>query len=92
VSDWTLPPAFEAIVCNHHSLRRADGVWSMDELIKVSCRLADAAGFPAFPGCEIAQFSLLRDELPAREQRTFHTELETLAGEVASRINAVESL
>ena len=92
VTDWTLPPAFEAVVCDHHSAPRADSVWSMDELIKVSCRLADAAGFPAFPGCEIAQFSNLRDQLPAREQRAFHSDLETLAKEVTNRIDAVESL
>ena len=92
VADWNLPPTFDTVASAHHSPRRDDGVWSMDELIKLSCRLADATGFPAFPGCEITPFSDLREELPARERSVFHSELETLTQEVASRIKAVESL
>jgi HD-like signal output (HDOD) protein len=92
VTDWTLPPSFDTVVSEHHSPRRDDGVWSMDELIKVSCRLADAAGFPAFPGCEIEEFDGLREQLPTRERSTFHAELEPLAQQVANRIHAVESL
>jgi len=92
ISDWKLPPEFEPVVSNHHSSRRSDGAWGMAELIKISCRLADAAGFPAFPGCEIASFSDLRDELPPRERGAFHVELETLTLDITKRINAVESL
>lgn len=92
IADWRLPSDFEAIVCDHHSPRRIDGAWSMAELIKISCRLADAAGFCAFPGCEIAPFSDLLDELPARERGEFHPNLETLTLEVAARIKSVESL
>jgi hypothetical protein len=64
----------------------------MAELIKVSCRLADAAGFFAFPGCETTPFPELLEELPTRERRSFYTDLETLVFEVSTRINAVESL
>jgi len=92
VTDWGLPPTFEAVVCGHHSPRRADGVWSMDELIKVSCKMADAAGFAAFSGCEMTPFSELRDEIPARERSTFHSELRTLVEGVTDRIAVFESL
>jgi putative nucleotidyltransferase with HDIG domain len=92
IADWKLPSDLEAIVFDHHSPRRIDGAWSMAELLKISCRLADAAGFSAFPGCEIATFSDLMDELPARERTMFHSDLETLALEVAARIKAVEAL
>ena len=92
VSDWKLPSDFEPVVCDHHAPRRSDGVWGMSELIKISCRLADAAGFSAFPGCEITPFSDLIAELPPRERGAFHAELETLALEVSDRIAALESL
>jgi len=92
IADWKLPSDFEAIVCDHHSPRRFDGAWSMAELVKISCKLADVAGFSAFPGCELAPFSDLLDELPTRERNVFHSNLETLALEVAVRIKAVESL
>jgi hypothetical protein len=64
----------------------------MAELIKVSCRLADAAGFPAFSGCEVTPFSELQKELPARERSGFHADLESLTREVIDKINMLESL
>ncbi len=91
IEDWKLPSEFEPVVSDHHSPRRSDGAWSMAELIKVSCKLADAAGFCAFPGCEITPFADLQAELPPRERGAFHSELETLVQEVTKRINAVES-
>ena len=92
VTDWQLPSSFEGVVGAHHEPRREDGAWSMEELFKVSCRMADAAGFPAFPGCEVASFDDLRGELPEREQQRFQPSLNALTNEVASRIAAVESL
>jgi putative nucleotidyltransferase with HDIG domain len=92
VVDWKLPSEFEAIVTEHHSPRRIDGSWGMSELIKVSCRMADAVGFPAFPGCEVIPYSDLLDELPARERRRFQKDVETLASTIAFRIQAVEAV
>jgi putative nucleotidyltransferase with HDIG domain len=92
VKEWELPFDFEAIVSNHHHPRRADGNWSMTELIKMSCKFADAAGFSAFAGCEVFMFRDLCEELPARERRAFPAELELLTAEVAGRIAAVEAL
>jgi len=92
VADWKMPSDFEAIVSEHHSARRQDGAWSMAELIKVCCKLADAVGYSAFPGCEVTPYPDLRNEMPFRERRMFHSQLETLAVEVTNRIHAVESL
>jgi putative nucleotidyltransferase with HDIG domain len=92
VTDWKLPADFDAIVADHHAARRENKPWSMAELIKISCKLADAAGFAAFPGCEVMPFDALRDELPTRERHAFHTDLETLAADVTAKINVVESL
>jgi putative nucleotidyltransferase with HDIG domain len=92
VSEWKLPSEFDAIVGQHHYPRRTDNSWSMEELIKVSCRLADTAGFCAFPGCEVSPYCELRGELPAKEQRKFHSELDTLVEAVNRRMSAIESL
>jgi hypothetical protein len=54
--------------------------------------MADTTGFPAFPGCEATPFPDLLEELPARERRLFHTEIEPLAQEIARKIDAVESV
>jgi len=63
----------------------------MAELIKVSCKMADAAGFPAFSGCEVTPYSDLLDELPAHERSHFHSDVESLALEVTNSIRAIES-
>jgi putative nucleotidyltransferase with HDIG domain len=92
VTDWKLPSEFEVIVSNHHCRKRTDGAWGMLELVTTSCRVADAAGFPAFPGCEVTAYAALLDELPARERRLFTTDLETLASDLANSIHAIESV
>ena len=92
LENWKLPGEFETVIVDHHSPRRQDRGWSMSELIKVSCKMADTAGFPAFQECQATPYSDLLDELPVRERNQFAPELETLAGTVASRIEALESL
>lgn len=92
IASWKLPPDFTAIVSEHHQPRQKVGPWSMAELIKVSCQMADAIGFPAFPGCEATPYAELLDELPARERKQFHPEMETLVNEVSKNIEAVESV
>jgi HD-like signal output (HDOD) protein len=90
--DWELLPDFEDIVSGHHSSVQNQDSWGMSELINLSCRMADTAGFAAFPGCSSTPFPALLDELPSRERRTFHTEVETLTFEVTKKIDAVESV
>ena len=92
ITDWKLPSEFDAIVSEHHCAKRTDGAWGMAELVKVSCRMADSAGFSAFTGCETTPYAELLDELPARERRLFFPDLETLAAEVAKSIHAIESV
>jgi HD-like signal output (HDOD) protein len=92
VVDWKLPSEFEAVVSEHHYPRQKDGPWGMTELIKVSCRMADTAGFLSFPGCECAPYAGLLDELPVRERRQFPAELEALVSEITEKIKAVEAV
>ncbi len=92
IVNWKLPSEFDAAVSEHHDGKGTDGSWGMSELVKVGCRMADAAGFPAFPGCEVSPYSELLEELPARERRLFFSDLESLASEVATAIHAIESV
>ncbi|MGD0860300.1 MAG: HDOD domain-containing protein [Terracidiphilus sp.] len=92
IADWKLPSDLDAIVSEHHLPRRTDGSWGMTELIKVSCAMADAAGFTAFPGCEAGALPDLLEGLPSRERKRFPPDLGSLAQSVVSGIEAVEAL
>jgi HD-like signal output (HDOD) protein len=90
VMDWKMPPEFEPIVSEHHATRQKEGHWTMADLINVSCRMADTIGCAAFPGCEVTSYPDLLDELPERERKLFHLTVETLAVEIARKIDSVE--
>jgi putative nucleotidyltransferase with HDIG domain len=92
IADWKLPSDFGPILAEHHASRRPDGSWSMSELIKVSCAMASAAGYPAFPGCEAEAFPALLDALPPRERKQFPSDLASLAQTVAGGIEAAEGV
>jgi len=92
IRDWKLPLNFESIVADHHSTRQKGGLWDMPGLINVSCRMADSIGFAVFQGCERTPYADLLDELPERERRTFSVDVDLLAFEVSSKINAIECL
>ena len=91
VADWKLPEDFEPIVAGHHAPRKPDATWGMAELIHVSCRMADAAGFAAFPACQAASFAELMQELPVRERGLFYPDIETLTVEISRKISAIEA-
>lgn len=94
IVEWKLSSEFNSIVSEHHFPRVADGsgVWNMSELIKVSCCLADCAGFPAFPGCVVTPYEELLDQLPPMERSQLPGEVEALREDVSSRIQGVESV
>ncbi len=92
IGDWKLPENFAAVVADHHSARRTDGTWDVAELVKVSCAMASAVGYTAFPGCETTEYTELLEGLPARERRLFHADAETLREQIAESLHAIESL
>lgn len=95
IVDWKLSCEFNPIVSEHHSSSDSGdtgGGWSLSELIKVSCRLADCAGFPAFPGCGVTPYEELLNLLPPQERDQLPGELEVFKEEVAIRIQGVESV
>ncbi|HVZ84614.1 MAG TPA: HDOD domain-containing protein [Terracidiphilus sp.] len=92
VEEWALPEDFEPIVGRHHEPMAHECPCDLPSLVGLSCRMADAAGFPAFPGCEAEPFEALLEEMPARERQRFHTDVGTLIFEINRKINAIESI
>jgi len=90
IADWKLPESFDAVVADHHSTRVNHGAWDAGELVKVSCAMASAVGFPAFPGCEPVRFDDLLEQLPARERSAFQVDAGSLRQQVAENIRAIE--
>ncbi len=91
IEQWKLPEDFVQTTGDHHCHREADANWTLEPLIKISCQLADAAGFPAFEGCESQPYVELLGRLPAREREQFFETAEALHEEVDSSIRALEA-
>jgi HD-like signal output (HDOD) protein len=92
VWEWELPAEFEEVILEHHAVADGNRTWGMTELVKVSCRMADELGFPAFHGCERTEFNLLIEELPERERSRFCKDAKVLAAEIADGIHAIEAV
>jgi HD-like signal output (HDOD) protein len=92
VKDWKLPPGFAAFVCPPVTAGPKGDHWQMADVVHMSCRMADTAGFSAFTGCEVTPYVDLLVQLPSRERGLFHSDIKDLASEVGARINAIESL
>jgi HD-like signal output (HDOD) protein len=92
IADWRLPPEFETLLGPSDHVRHPNDPWGMEDLLHLSCLLADVAGFAAFPGCEVLPYADLMDATPLRERILFHADVERLTSDIASRINAIESL
>ncbi len=90
VRDWQLPEDFEAVVSGPKPPHGSGGSWDVVEIVCLSCRMADTAGYAAFPACHPAPFAELLDELPRRERKLFHADVETLGFELSKKIAAVE--
>ncbi len=90
VCDWNLPEEFAEVM--QPFPRNADGAWGIAEVVSLSCRMADTAGYAVFSACHASPFEQLREELPVRERKLFHTEVATLSFEVSKRIAAFETV
>jgi hypothetical protein len=92
VEEWNLPEEFAPVMSAAYVVRPTGGPWGMAEIVGLSCRMADAAGFAPYPACHAAAFEELLQELPPRERKLFHNEIETLSFEVTKKIAALESI
>jgi putative nucleotidyltransferase with HDIG domain len=91
ITEWKLPSEFKAIAADHHSRKQCTPGWTLSSLINVSCRIADAVGFAAFPGCDVTPYSDLLEEMPSKECKLMPANVDELAFEIASKINSIES-
>ena len=91
IREWNLPAQFAATIAGHHEPPHREGAWGLEELIKASCRIADAAGFPAFQSCEPANFVSLLEDLPARERALLSTDAAQVGAELTEQIRAIEA-
>lgn len=92
VEEWKLPDELLPVVAEHHEAKCDGNAWGLGELIKLSCRMADVLGFPAFHRCECVEFDALADELPARERSRFCVDRATLKAEISEGIHAIEAV
>lgn len=92
VEVWKLPEDFEPVIAEHHQPEVSDCVCSISTLINIACRMADTAGFPAFPGCQPTPYADLLNLLSQRQRKLFHPEIDTLILEVNRKIRAIESI
>jgi HD-like signal output (HDOD) protein len=91
IADWRLPSSFEGAVAHHHGTMTGSICGSMAGLINLSCRIADASGFPAFSKCETAPYFKVLNELPEADRSLFPADAEVLATEIHARINVLEA-
>jgi putative nucleotidyltransferase with HDIG domain len=90
IAEWRLPPSFEGAVARHHETGTTGGVAEMTGVISLSCRMADAAGYTAFEGCQPEPYAALLAELPAAERSLLPQKAEDLAAQIHNRIHEVE--
>jgi len=86
LQSWTLPPLFDRVVQSHHGPRGGNDLWSLADLINVSCRMADSVGFASFPGCEATPYEDLIGELPNKAIGELYPNVESLASEIQGNI------
>jgi putative nucleotidyltransferase with HDIG domain len=90
IKGWKLPAEFSAVIAHHHTDREPQAEWNLTEAIKVSCRMADAAGFPAFPGCEYIPYADLLAEVPEEVCEQLNPDVAALTSEISEAIYHVE--
>jgi len=91
IEEWNLPVEFDAMLVLRDCARDAVDSWELHDVVHMGCRLADTAGFPAFPGCEVTPYAELMDEIPVRVRSLFHADVKRLAFDVGNKIHAIEA-
>ena len=81
-----LPSPFATVIKAHHEPLCSTDDWGLTDLIAASCRIADATGFAAFPGCEATAYAELIEELPKTVVSRLDPDVESLAWEIRGGI------
>lgn len=91
IEEWRLPVEFEVVLQPQASGRTARDTWRMQDVLQLSCRLADTAGFAVFPGCEVTPYEALLEQIPIRKRGLFHPTVKRLVADIGNRIRAIEA-
>ena len=91
ITEWNLPTQLLAMLHPSNSIRHNGDPWQMHDVVRMSCRLADAAGFTLFPGCEVVPYAELLESIPVRERSLLNTDVARLTFDIGNRIKAIES-
>ena len=87
---WMLPDLFAIVAQTHHDLTQSGDPRSLTNLIGMSCRMADSAGFAAFPGCEATPYAELVNELPNTAICKLYPDFESLAAEIRGNVELMQ--
>jgi len=90
VAEWKLPPEFDPVVSSKDLLGVSHARLDLADSIHISCRMANTAGYPAFPGCEMTPYDELLEELPTSERRRFYADINQLASEIGRELRTVD--
>ena len=92
ISDWALPGDYLEAISTHHAEPGKEEGWSLGGVVKVSCLLADAIGFSAFPGCEARPYEeVLRLLPPDAGLESLPTSSEEARLLIYKKIDAIEA-
>jgi putative nucleotidyltransferase with HDIG domain len=89
-TEWKLPAVLVQSIAKHH-LPGTDHGTTIPSMIALSCRLADAIGFPVCRFSAMAEYDTLRRELPQTARSLFRLGREEAAFAIASKINCLEA-
>jgi HD-like signal output (HDOD) protein len=91
VTHWKLPKMFLAVTSQHHDAAEADEP-ALLSIVRHSCMFADALGFNVLHTPHPRNYREILNELPERERDRFPIEPTEFAHEIATKINAIESV
>jgi HD-like signal output (HDOD) protein len=92
IAQWKLPAEFDAVVSHQKLVGISHAGLNLGDLIHMSCRMANTAGFPPFPGCEKTPYQDLLDELPALERHRLCADVSQLASEIGRELKTIDPL
>lgn len=90
IKGWKLPEEFASVIAYHHSNEATRTEWNLSRVIELSCRMADAAGYTSFPGCECSPYKDLLAEAPEAARSCMNPDVAALARELGEAIRHVE--
>ncbi|MDR3724662.1 MAG: HDOD domain-containing protein [Terracidiphilus sp.] len=90
IKNWKLSEQFAVVIEHHHMEAESQAEWDLSQIVKIGCRMADAAGFPAFPGCECIPYADLLAEVPVEVLEHLNPDVAALTREIGEAIYHVE--